>query len=908
MNKLEESLGEAYPSWRDTARIRGGQHWREEIVRAIDAAYALILIVSPETEHSREVYAEYFYALGHEVPVIPVLVAKCDLPFGQENVNARLWFEDPKDALQQIKEDLDHYRHKAPAAEVLSEEMAYLNALQFDYLLHVENYTHMAGVAKRHVQKTFRRPQAVVMRPDIHVRRSSPLFEKQQVQAQEEVRDYEDLLPALHELKRTVVLGEPGIGKTTSIYKFADELRQQALAEDGSPLPVIVPLREWQKGKSWQSFIDDHLGGLAPRYRELLEQKRLYFLFDGLNELPRDTHRDKKLAALRGLFEECDQAVVTCRELDYRNPTLQLQGLNTITISPLTPEQIQTFLSTYLRRPLGEEEGSRLAQALFWQIAGGDRLRDIWKTCEAAGVELDQFFKGPDAVAQELLCCWEDEEFWRNTVEDRGNLIRLAANPYLLWILLNLYLDLGYAPDNRGALFEEFVFNLLKYEKMTAGDQLTVEGEKLISSLGRLAWHLQGRVNAAPEIEGAGVTVARDDAVTILGDEDELYRAASASLLEDARPVRFTHQLLQEYFAARRLLEEINNGLRADELWPATLWWDPTGWEEIAVLATGMGGREVIDWLLTINPELAAMAINQSGRSFDDNVKLMLRDMWLPRLTDVDQCSEAAARASIGRALGSIWLEDGAPLDNRPGVGLDANGIPDIEWVEISGGAVDLEGIERTLTVNPFRIARCPVTNIQFQAFIDDEDGYRNPQWWQGMKQGVGPRSPEWNYANHPRDTVNWYEAVAFCRWLTEIFGLEENQKIRLPTEWEWQQAATGGESGNTYPWGGNWDATRCNSSDSQIGKTTAVGIYPHGTWAGGPMDIAGNVEEWCLNKHDNPKESMACRIDDSFDVRVFRGGSWYFGPKFVRSAYRNGFYPGYRHDHVGFRLAKDIE
>ena len=59
---------------------------------------------------------------------------------------------------------------------------------------------------------------------------------------------------------------------------------------------------------------------------------------------------------------------------------------------------------------------------------------------------------------------------------------------------------------------------------------------------------------------------------------------------------------------------------------------------------------------------------------------------------------------------------------------------------------------------------------------------------------------------NHPAENVSWYDAVAYCRWLSKRLGYE----IQLPTEWEWQQAATGGDPTNQYPWGPDWDSKRC--------------------------------------------------------------------------------------------------
>ena len=244
------------------------------------------------------------------------------------------------------------------------------------------------------------------MHPEFSFRRSSLLFGERPVEDQR--KEYDDLLPALHETKRVIVLGEPGIGKTTTLYKFADELRLRALENDSAPLPLIIPLREWRDDATWKSLIARHLGVLAPRYEQLLASQRWFFLLDGLNELPRDDHRNAKLDALRTLLKSGAAAIVTCRELDYRDESLKLD-VDTITIHPLEPERVLDFLTRYLtdgRR--AESTDTAKAENLFWQIAGGDEVRRVWDKWRAAGVALNQFFTAADAP-RELARNWRDE-------------------------------------------------------------------------------------------------------------------------------------------------------------------------------------------------------------------------------------------------------------------------------------------------------------------------------------------------------------------------------------------------------------------------------------------------------------------------------------------------------------------
>jgi formylglycine-generating enzyme required for sulfatase activity len=119
--------------------------------------------------------------------------------------------------------------------------------------------------------------------------------------------------------------------------------------------------------------------------------------------------------------------------------------------------------------------------------------------------------------------------------------------------------------------------------------------------------------------------------------------------------------------------------------------------------------------------------------------------------------------------------------------------LPDIDWVEIPGGDyIYQEGTSRSLPT--FYMARHPVTNVCYQAFID-AGGYDDECWWQGIERPK-PQESRWPQATRPCTSVNWYEAVAFSRWLSEQLGYS----VRLPTEEEWERAARG-RDGRAFPW-----------------------------------------------------------------------------------------------------------
>jgi formylglycine-generating enzyme required for sulfatase activity len=239
-------------------------------------------------------------------------------------------------------------------------------------------------------------------------------------------------------------------------------------------------------------------------------------------------------------------------------------------------------------------------------------------------------------------------------------------------------------------------------------------------------------------------------------------------------------------------------------------------------------------------------------------------------------------RAKIGDRLAEIE-------DPRRGVGLRRDGLPDIAWCKVPGG--EITGI---FAVEPFNISKYPVTFKQYRSFIDAKDGYQDKCWWKGLAQRRDkPGKQNRKLDNHPAENVNWYDAMAFCRWMTKQTGYE----IRLPTEWEWQQAATGGDPNNCYPWGTDWDPNRVNTAESALSRTTAVGMYPQGASLVGAFDMSGNVWEWCYNPQRIEETGKACR---SVPVRGGSARRQRIHALCTAQYYRD---PRGRSDFTGFRL-----
>jgi formylglycine-generating enzyme required for sulfatase activity len=210
----------------------------------------------------------------------------------------------------------------------------------------------------------------------------------------------------------------------------------------------------------------------------------------------------------------------------------------------------------------------------------------------------------------------------------------------------------------------------------------------------------------------------------------------------------------------------------------------------------------------------------------------------------------------------------------------------------------------QTFSISDFTIAKYPVTNAQFQVFVDATDGYRNGRWWDFSEeastawrpQNLQPKESTYKGDDLPRTDVAWYEAIAYCQWLSHKTG----HKIMLPTEQQWQRAAQG-DTGWKYPWGDNETAPYYNDNALQM---IAVSSYPKSPTPYDVMDMVGNQSEWCLNQYNLGGNNLA-----GADIRLMRGGSYYVydvGFNLPTSvSFRGSHSPDKRLEYVGFRLAR---
>jgi len=251
--------------------------------------------------------------------------------------------------------------------------------------------------------------------------------------------------------------------------------------------------------------------------------------------------------------------------------------------------------------------------------------------------------------------------------------------------------------------------------------------------------------------------------------------------------------------------------------------------------------------------------------------------------------------------------------------------FPDL--VRIPGGTFTMGGKAGTeanespahkVTLSTFYLARCEVTNAEFERFMPEHRQWRDGFSWRDREPVV---------------YVDWREAARYCNWLSRQAGLSpaydektwaadrRADSFRLPTEAEWEYVATGRGEGREYPWGnavprpmvhGNFTGaaaldppTLMRSQEAQ--GTAVVGSFPQGASRDGILDLAGNVAEWCgdwyqLCPADAQTDPLEVRESHS---RCIRGGSWGYYGHSQRSRHREFNSPVYMgYIYIGFRVA----
>ncbi len=742
------------------------------------------------------------------------------------------------------------------------------------------------------------------------------------------------VLDLLHEQDGLIILGDPGAGKTTFLKYLALRL---ALGEGeglgvGGRLPVLLSLSAYANALTSQDiplnrFIAryyDDLGidiPVGPLLDEALAQGEALLLLDGLDEVRDLAQRHLVVKRVVDFFtfrrEGGNKFILTSRVVGYREVRPIAEGLAECTLVDFEDEEITTFVEK-------------------WTAA------------------LERAARGDTAVADQEAARERDELL--TAVGRNPGVRQLAANPLLLTILALMKRQGVTLPERRVELYQKYVETLLKHWNLARGlDRPPSRDLDVVETMRVLAPLALWMHETSP---GVGL-VKREAMQRVL---EEIYadrevpepEQAAWQFLADVREYAglllergagqygFIHLTFQEYLAAvavalrgQRAVEPVVEALAAHV--------GDDNWREVTLLTIGYMGivqqrdeaAGITLWeLIQAAPGEPGQATVLAGEAVVDawpgGVTRQCRQQVTQALLETmiaDQSVKPTLRAASGDALARLgdprfrakaWYLPDEPLlgfvEVPAGPFLMGTQEEDIAGlVERFGGKREYyedEVPQHPVDLPAYYIARYPVTLAQFRAFVD-ASGYR-------------PRDPDSlrGQDNHPVVRVTWYDARAYCDWLTEqlrgwtetpepLAGLLQASQqgsrpwqVRLPTEAEWEKAARGTDA-RVFPWGDDPDANLANYYDTRMLTTNAVGCFPGGASVYGAQDLSGNVWEWCHSLYrPYPYRHEDGREDPEADGnRVLRGGAFGSDQWHVRCASRYGLIPNGGGDFIGFRV-----
>jgi formylglycine-generating enzyme required for sulfatase activity/energy-coupling factor transporter ATP-binding protein EcfA2 len=752
---------------------------------------------------------------------------------------------------------------------------------------------------------------------------------------------------------RIVLLGDAGSGKSTFVNHLAYCLAQARLGDKldwleklqgwtfGALLPVRVVLRELMAQTDltreptadvlWDFIRADldargHLQYFDGLQRHL-QQRGGILLLDGLDEV---TDADKQREFIKAVIEDFERGglcrvIVTCRPYAYERAEWKLRGFVERSVAPFSPEQIQEFVSAWYH-----------AQRVVFGMSMDDARVKANKLSTA--------------------------------IQNEGYLAELATSPLLLTLMATVHTSKGELPEDRALLYQEVVDLLLdrwQQTKTVGGkaerglqDYLGVTRTELQETLARVAFQAhqtQGEARPktrartdeqaprAADIQGAllrralGELVGKDEIK--IAEAIRYIRTRAGLLLEKDQErdlFAFPHRQFQEFLAAAYLCQSPDFVLDIQELVDKDALW----WRQVFLLAVGRKrpsdygtSIELLNKMLPAlprhgkrgAPKNAARALlcatgageirlgvkAQSDERYRNAPKKF--QQWLVAIIGQELLT-LPERAEAGRLLSKLG-------DARAEVNCEIpTTLPVAAGEFVMGGDGPYDGKPiHPVTLSDFRIGKYPVTNAQFRLFVQG-DGYTNRAYWKydkgwkwkNRKEITKPEywdDPQWNLENHPVVGVSWYEADAYCEWLNK--RLENGDwRFRLPTEAEWEKAASWDDSKKSkrvYAWGDEYEGQKGNVDASGIGRTSAVGLFGNYPSPCGAMDMTGNVWEWCADWYNSEYYQKSPRENPqgppSGNLRSLRGCAFSDESVFARCASRNWNLPDFRLYAFGFRV-----
>ena len=732
--------------------------------------------------------------------------------------------------------------------------------------------------------------------------------------------------------RQVVLLGGPGSGKSSFVRHLAVAL---ARGEGEQPLPLpgwsagwLLPLyaslgafAAWtqQPGNAldgpglWGYLVAKAqaygLTGLDEPLSRAFTQGGLLLLLDGLDEVADPLLRVGVARAVAALADAGGRVVVTCRVRSFEGAVAAPFAAwhPPVTLAPFALGQMRHFVAGWYARSAdqGVIDGDTATQRvteLSDRLAEAPNLQTLGQTPLLLTImTILHFYRG--TLPQDRAELYED-------------LVQLWLNHWLVprrevGAALPL-LDQLKADKSLGGLQDYHLRNTLEGLAYRAHQESPAsDGRGLLDR-----YRVRGAFEDLFKQFELDTGLAAVKAELVLG---HLERESGLLLGEGGGLYGLPHLSYEEYLAGCYMGQQATFHALAYEHWQR----DPGRWREVIFLSLGRmvrgTGRETAaGWLAFLlsaahGERMREAAERQSAAYFaaecleqmGGRVALIgasivaLPELWQNLTTNLVKVVEGTALPVANRLRAGTWLGDlGDPRFPTTTAQWQSEwarrneyfGEPTSYWCYVRQGAYRIGGWEpnepsATIALSGFWLARYPITVAQYAPFVAEGYGKDAERWWtkEGWqwKQGEKRTQPlywndsQYSGANQPVIGISWYEATAYCAWLSAQTGYA----LRLPTEAEWEAAAAydAQMQHQMYPWGSDEPTPeRAIYDASKLDRPAPVGCCPSGAAACGALDLAGNVWEWTASSYQGyPAQSGTLANDFPSNVRVpRRGGS----------------------------------
>jgi formylglycine-generating enzyme required for sulfatase activity len=755
-----------------------------------------------------------------------------------------------------------------------------------------------------------------------------------------------DIAEAFDKHSAFIILGEPGAGKTTTLQKYAFDRARTLLDGGQGRVPLLVRLSEQGARDPFDFLQTEWYRRTGSDFADALADGRVLVLADGVNELGRSDHDERvvKLKAWRLFTDDyagADQIVFTSREKDYDR---QLD-LPRVRVDPLDDDRIADYLKRNNAeglRPLLDDARAHLremarnpfnlslltkayqdnqrdmgnrGQLLKWFV--GELFAREEKLAHRWWLRRDSQLRALSQLAYAMQLQGESKTFPLKvakaalppTVEEEGEDVPLKPADLFRCGRAATILDPGTEPDIRfyHQLLQEYFAALELLRRFDDGEDLSRlwKAKRLIDEMPPAT---VGEWDPLPEPPPTDWEVTTILACGLAPDP--------ARLIEAVRPhnPNLAGRCIDE--AGVEKPETVTKLVRADLL--ADLY-NPNVHLRARLQAGFTLGRigdprfepQVINGVKVIAPTMVNVpAGTYTIGSADDDPDAY--DDEKPQHS-VDLPAFAIGQWPVTNAEYACFMEAGGYKDEQWWTTELAE-----RWLrgeEVMGGQMKSSmDFWRELHDDPKRLEREKASGLyspEQQQVLDQIAAMSEEQMRSALASGLSSKSRErpqfWddvdrNNPSQPVVGITWFEANAYCEWLSAIIGRE----YRLPTEVEWEAAARG-LNGRRYPWGDEWDGGKANTIEGRVLKPSPVGVYTAAGSAGpfGAEDQAGNVWNWTSAlyqaypyKKEDDREEVSAE-----GKRAVRGGSWYIYDGGARCACRRRLVPVTFSGDIGFRL-----